>query len=206
MIFNKVIDIFKKQGFKVFNSQSPLTLDKDEKLIDNNSIELMRSDVDNINIHQTTKGMFIEDPINGSIQIDSYDEPMLLDYINRYTTNYMNELKQSKGDIIKEVEDFLKNIEPSVVNTITEANEESTFEDAYEMLDAAKYSIQEAIDNLQQAKNSIRHITTGYNMSGNIDAYVINHLEEHLKTIDEYITHIEKIQGKIDTEEDLTQL
>ena len=65
-------------------------------------------------------------------------------------------------------------------------------------LEDAKAALEEALGDLGEAKSMVRSVKgLGYNVAGNMDAYVINHISGHdglVDKIDKYIEELEELE------------
>jgi hypothetical protein len=66
------------------------------------------------------------------------------------------------------------------------------------LLERAKEKVEEASYVMEQVARMVKDLPTGYNMSGNMEAYVINHLTKGVDSItdkiDKYIVELRTIE------------
>jgi len=81
----------------------------------------------------------------------------------------------------------------------------TTKDEVKSLLEEAKQKVEEASDLMQQAARSSDELDSGYNMSGNMRAYVINYLTGGMDCIadkiDKYMEQIDEIEDSEDEEE-----
>lgn len=85
---------------------------------------------------------------------------------------------------------------------LSEQQLEQQRQDAIESLEEAITSLEQAYELIDSAKQNIKNLPTDYNMPGNMDAYVLNHIKSSNDSLVEklgaYIEELNELRMKLE--------